>query len=108
MAQVQARQSAPATAAAKAPILLVDDEEQALQSYEKAIAVNPRHNLALLNQACTLLYLERSNEALRLFDSLLELMPDYPLALHNRAIALTDLRRYQEAVASADRCSRGR
>src|SRR5262249_48804935 len=74
----------------------------ALQSYEKALGVDPDHPAALINAAGTLLTLDLPARALPLLDRLLARQPKLPIALHNRCVALLDLQRYEGVVADAD------
>ena len=82
---------------------LLDRHQDALESYEKALAINPDHPAALMNYAGTLLSLHLPDKALPLLDRLLRLDPNSSIALHNRCIALIDLTRYEEAIAETDK-----
>jgi predicted O-linked N-acetylglucosamine transferase (SPINDLY family) len=82
---------------------LLNRHRDALQSYEKALALNPDHPAALINCAGTLLSLQLPDRALPVLDRLLQRDPTSPIASHNRCIALLDLSRYEEVIAEADK-----
>jgi len=67
--------------------------EQALESYNRAIALNPEDALIWNNRGVALLGLGRSSEALEAFEQALKLNPNHELAQRNRAIALQELGR---------------
>lgn len=77
--------------------------EDALRSFDVALAEKP--DLAELhnNRANALRELGRPEDALDSYDKAIGLKPDYAEAHGNRALALKDLGRLDEALASADR-----
>jgi tetratricopeptide (TPR) repeat protein len=77
--------------------------EEALASYDRALALRPDHFPALTNRGVTLHELRRFDEALANYDRALAMRPDYAEALFNRAITLQELERFEEALASHDR-----
>jgi tetratricopeptide (TPR) repeat protein len=77
--------------------------EQALATFDKALALQPRHADALTNRAEALRELGRYDEALASCDRALVLRTNYADALNNRAAALIDLARFDDALASCDR-----
>ena len=77
--------------------------EEALASYDKALALKPDFVDALNNRASALIELKRFEEALASYDRMLAIRPPYFEALYNRGIALGELGRHAEALASYDR-----
>jgi len=76
--------------------------EEALTSYERALALKPDYAEALHNRGNTLVALDRLNEALKSFEQAIVLRPNQPAALLNRAQVLQRLERTREALASFD------
>ena len=77
--------------------------EQALASYDKALAIKPDHVDALNNRGNIFAMLKRLDEALASYDKALALKPSYVDALSNRGNILAMLTRRDEALASYDR-----
>jgi tetratricopeptide (TPR) repeat protein len=77
--------------------------DEALASYDRALALKPDHAEALYNRGTVLRGLKRSGEALASYDHVLALKPDFAEAFNNRGNALRDLKRLDEALASYDR-----
>ncbi len=77
--------------------------DEALASYDRALAVQRDHAEALCNRGVTLYDLRRFDEALASYDCALAVRPDYAEALFNRGITLNELKRFDEALASYDR-----
>ena len=77
--------------------------EEALASYDLALALRPDHAEALSNRGVTLMELKRFKEALASYDRALVVRPDYAEALSNRGNILRELMRFDEALASYDR-----
>ncbi len=78
--------------------------DEALASYDRALALRPDHADALCNRGATLHELQRFDEALASYDRALALRPDYAVAvLYNRGNALKQLKRFDEALESYDR-----
>ena len=77
--------------------------DQALTSYERAIARDPRHAGAYSNRGLVLDALGRSIEAVASYDRAIALDPNSALALTNRGNALAKLGRLAEALASHDK-----
>ncbi len=77
--------------------------DEALASYDRALAVQRDHAGALCNRGVTLHELKRFDEALAGYDRALAVRPDYVEALFNRGITLQELKRFEEALASYDR-----
>lgn len=77
--------------------------EDALASYDRALALDPRHAEAFNNRGAALHELKRDAEALESYDRALALNPDYAEALHNRGNVLRDMKRHEDALASYER-----
>ena len=77
--------------------------DEALESYDKALAIEPDNAEALNNRGLVLHELERFEEALESYDQALASRPDFANALNNRGNTLRALGRLDEAVASYDR-----
>jgi tetratricopeptide (TPR) repeat protein len=77
--------------------------DEALASYEQALALAPEHAEALLMRGNALQALRRFGEALASYDRAIALKPDHADVFYNRGIALNGLKRLDEAVASYDR-----
>jgi len=78
-------------------------QEDALASYDRALAIRPDEPQALSNRGVTLGELGRHEEALASYEKALALRPDYAPALSNRGNALRALKRFDEALAVYDR-----
>ena len=77
--------------------------EEALASFDKALAIKDNFIEAWNNQGSALGNLGRHEEALARFDKALAIKDDYSLAWNNRGGALANLERYEEAIASYDK-----
>ena len=77
--------------------------DEALASYDRALAVQPNYAEALSNRGWTLHELKRFEEALASYDRALAVRPDYAEALSNGGTALYELKRFEEALASYDK-----
>lgn len=77
--------------------------DEALASFDKALAINPRNADTVRNRADTLYDLGRIEEALAGYDKALEIDPRHVGALVNRGLLLRDLGRTAEALASYDK-----
>lgn len=77
--------------------------EEALGSFDVALALKPDYVQALNNRGVALQNLRRPEDALVSFDRALALKPNYLETLTNRGIALHALKRPEEALASFDR-----
>jgi protein O-GlcNAc transferase len=76
--------------------------DDALRSYDCALARRPDHAHTLYNRGVTLQRLRRCQEALQSYDRAVSVRPDFAAALVNRGSILRDLRRYEEALTSYD------
>ncbi len=76
--------------------------DDALASYDKALAMNPDYARAHSNRGNVLQSLKRFDEALASYDRALAIRPDYPEAFFNRGNALQAQGRLEEALISYD------
>jgi tetratricopeptide (TPR) repeat protein len=79
------------------------EQEAAVGSYDRALALRPDYVEALLNRGITLHRLRRFEEALASYDRALALRPDHAEALYNRGVTLQAVGRFEEALSSYDR-----
>ncbi len=77
--------------------------EEALESYDQAIALDPGSAAAFNDRGTVLQYLQRYGEALASHDRAAELRPDDASAYYNQGTALLNLGRHEEALARYDR-----
>jgi Flp pilus assembly protein TadD len=77
--------------------------DEAMQSYDRALALTPNDLSILKDRGAALGFLQRNEEALECFDRALSLKPDDPYFLYKRGNALSDLDRHEEALACLDR-----
>jgi superkiller protein 3 len=77
--------------------------EEAIQSYEMAIALEPDYPQAWSSKGNRLSDLDRPEEALQAYDRAIELDPNYAEAWHNKGNHLRRLGRYEEALQACDR-----
>ncbi len=77
--------------------------DEALESYDRALELDPNHVNALANRGLALHELERFEEVLENCDRVLVLDPKHVGALRNRGAALLRLERFDEALESLDR-----
>jgi len=77
--------------------------DEALASYDRAIAIKPDYAKAHNNRGNALKELKRWDEALASYDRAIAIKPDYADAYSNRGNALNELKRLDEALASYDR-----
>jgi serine/threonine protein kinase len=77
--------------------------QEAIASYDKALALKPDCAFAWNNRGNTLRYLEKYEEAIASYDKALALKPDHFWSWDHRGDALSNLKKYQEAIASYDK-----
>ncbi len=70
----------------------------ALQSYEKAIQINPKDANLWHEKGVILREVDRGNEAIRAFDKSIEINPDGPNAWYDKGVTLKGLGREEEAT----------
>ncbi len=76
---------------------------EALESYDRALELDPKNVYAWNNRGNTLNSLSRYSEALESYDRTLELDPKDTIAWNNRGYTLYNLSRYSEALESYER-----
>ncbi len=86
-----------------AALQMLNRPEDALASYDQALALEPFHAVLLYNRGRALQDLGRFEEALASYDAALAAAPNYAAALNNRGNVLRGLRRNQEALESYNR-----
>ena len=74
--------------------------DEALASYDQAIAINPDYAEAYNNRGVALKKLKRHDEALASYDQAIAINPDYAEAYNNRGNALQEDKFFDEALAS--------
>ena len=82
--------------------------EEALESYDRALALRADIPEVLSNRGLTLHELKRFDEALASYDRALMLRKGYAEALSNRGVTLRELKRFDEALTSYDHALRVR
>ena len=77
--------------------------EEAVSSFDKAIALKPDFAGAWNDRGISLAELGRDEEAVTSYDRAIALKPDFAEAWNNRGVSLAELGRDEEAVSSYDR-----
>ncbi len=77
--------------------------DEALESYDRALAIEPDNAEALNNRGLLLHELQRFDEALESYNRAVAVSPDFAKVLNNRGNTLQAIGRLDEAVASYDR-----
>ncbi|HEY9294788.1 MAG TPA: tetratricopeptide repeat protein, partial [Phormidium sp.] len=75
---------------------------QALEAYEKALAINPQDAIVWTEHGILLGMFGKHSQALTSYEWALKINPKYTLALANRCAAFNRLAKYQEALTSCD------
>lgn len=83
--------------------LLDEDNEKALEAFDRALELDPNHDRAAINRGNALMNLGRHEEAIAAYDRALELNPKADLAWANRGSVFFDLEDYEQAIASWDK-----
>ena len=76
--------------------------DDALASYDEALALKPDYPEAFYNRGIALQGLNRLDDALASYDKALALKLDFAEVFNNRGNALQELRRFDEALSSYD------
>jgi hypothetical protein len=87
-------------------LLDLDHVDEALASFDAAIAREPKNVTALLNRGNACIRQHRPDEALECFDRVQTINPDQATGLINRGIALAEMGRIDEAIACHDQALR--
>ena len=77
--------------------------DEAIQYYDKILAIDPSSVNALNNKGLTLDHLQRYDEAIQYYDKALTIDPSSVTTLENKAVALDHLQRYDEAIQYYDK-----
>jgi Flp pilus assembly protein TadD len=77
--------------------------QEAIEWYDKALAIDPNYTRALNGKGNALLNLEKYQEAIEWYDKALAIDPNYTRAFYNKGNALNRLERYQEAIEYFDK-----
>jgi tetratricopeptide (TPR) repeat protein len=81
----------------------LDNMEEAIAAWDKAIAINPNLASAWHNRGSALGHLSKFTEAIDSFDKALEIDPQDAQTWNDRAHALLKLKRWSEAIESWDK-----
>jgi len=81
----------------------VGRRDEALTSYDQALALNPDYTEVLINSGVLLREMHQHARALERFNRVLQTKPDYETALANCAVLLTEFKKTNEAVAMFQR-----
>ena len=82
---------------------LLEDPQVALNSFQKAIKINPQSTLAWKNRGDALYNLERYRAAIAAYDKALKLSPNNARVWQGRGEALYRLERFEAAVTAYDK-----
>jgi tetratricopeptide (TPR) repeat protein len=77
--------------------------EEAIQSLDKAISIDPKFIDALGNRGCALDCLKRWEEAIQCYDKILEIDPTHSKTWYNRGITLAKIGKFSDALQSVDK-----
>lgn len=81
----------------------VGRRDEALQSYDRALEIQPDYTEVLINSGVLLREMHQHARALERFNRVLQTKPDYETALANCAVLLTEFKKTPEAVAMFQR-----
>lgn len=98
-ARVSQRDALTPMAAARS-LRIVGRYEDAVASYDQALALEPEFAEAWVNRGNTLYLLGRHDLAVASYNEALKYRPNFADALDNRGVVLLKMRRYQEALES--------
>jgi superkiller protein 3 len=77
--------------------------EDAIESYDRAIEIDPNYVTAWKNKGNVLYSLGKYNESLEALDKAIEIVPEYGLAWYSKGLTLYELGRYDEAATAYDK-----
>ena len=84
-------------------LLRLQKYQEAIASYDKAIAIKPDFHEAWYGRGLCLDNLQKYQEAIASFDKAIAIKSDFHEAWHNRGFSLNELQKYQEAITSFDK-----
>jgi tetratricopeptide (TPR) repeat protein len=79
---------------------------EAIQSYDRAIEINPKDPVTHYDRGISLKSLGRYPEALSAYDSAISIDPKFAMAYYNKGIILAELGRHDEALLVSTKQSR--
>ncbi|MFM9264813.1 tetratricopeptide repeat protein, partial [Tychonema sp. BBK16] len=82
---------------------LMEQYEEALQNFDRAIELDPKYTWAIARRGETYLLMKRYEEALQDFDRAIELNPKNDWAIARRGETYRLMKRYEEALQDFDR-----
>ena len=77
--------------------------DEAIEAYDKALAIKPSDHEALNNKGSALTNLRKLDKAIKAYDKALAIKPDLHQALYNKGIALGKLGKLDEAIEAFDK-----
>jgi tetratricopeptide (TPR) repeat protein len=77
--------------------------EEAIQCFDTALLLDPRHHNAWINKGNALVRLGRRKEAIACYDKSLEICPEAAVAWHNKGMTLFTLGRFEKAIQCYDK-----
>lgn len=81
----------------------IDNYEEALKYFDKALEINPKNSLAWHSKGVMLVKLGKNEEAIKCYDKALETDTKNADIWFNKGVALNKLKRYEEAIKSYDK-----
>ncbi len=82
---------------------MLNENDEALDAYDRAIELNPQYSLAWNNKGVTLGKLDRPEDALAAFDKAIELNTKFFDVWYNKGVALGNLNRPEEALTAFEK-----
>ena len=84
----------------------IQDYEEAIKWYDKAIEQDINNSEAWFDKGCALGQQKKYNEAIECYDKALAIKPDYVDALNNKGWTLSKIKKYNEAIECYDKALR--
>jgi tetratricopeptide (TPR) repeat protein len=81
----------------------INDYQNAIDSFDKAIRLNPNYALAWYNKGVALNNLGKGKEAIKCYDKAIQINRNYALAWYNKGVALNNLGKGKEAIKCYDK-----
>jgi tetratricopeptide (TPR) repeat protein len=76
--------------------------EKAVQDFDQAIKLNPKHTNAFNNRGVAYTGLKQFEKAVQDFDQAIKLNPKHANAFNNRGVAYADLKQFEKAIQDYD------